>query len=220
MRYVVVTGTGTGIGKTVVAAALAVVAAPEVAVVKPVQTGVAGGAGGDAAEISRLSGVTEVHELVRLADPLAPESAAHRSGITLPGVAELAQRVAEVRADSVVVEGSGGVRVRLDNAGGTLLDLATLLQSYGRVEVVVVTTPALGTLSATELTVDAVRAAGLPLRGLVIGCWPARPGLAERCNRADLPRLSGVPLLGALPAGCGGWSPAAFRAASAGWLSG
>ena len=48
----------------------------------------------------------------------------------------------------------------------------------------------LGTLNHTELTVDALRARGLAVRGLVIGAWPAEPGLAERCNLEDLPRIA------------------------------
>jgi dethiobiotin synthetase len=46
--------------------------------------------------------------------------------------------------------------------------------------------------------------------GVVIGCWPAEPGLAQVCNLTDLPAVTGVPLLGAVPAGAGGLAPAAF----------
>jgi len=220
MTYVVVTGTDTGVGKTVATAALAVIAAPGgVAVVKPVQTGVSGEEPGDVHEVSRLSGVAEVHELVRLAEPLAPESAAHRAGTRLPPVVELADRIAALSAAMVLVEGAGGVRVRLDTDGGTILDLAVALRSSGEVEVVVVTRAGLGTLNHTELTVAAVRAAGLPVRGLIIGFWPGRPDLAAQCNRDDLPRLTGVPVLALLPKGCGGWQPEAFRASAPDWFA-
>lgn len=220
MRYVIVTGTDTSVGKTVVTAALAVVAAPPVAVVKPVQTGAATGQPGDLDEITRLSGVHDVHELVRLTEPLAPETAARRAGMQLPPVADLAGRIATIDAATVLVEGAGGVRVRLDTSGGTILQLAERLAAYGDVEIVVVTPAGLGTLNATELTIDAIRAAGLGVRGVVIGSWPQRPDLAARCNREDLSRLTGTPLLGALPEGCGAWSPEAFRRAAAGWLVG
>ncbi len=220
MNYLVVTGTDTGVGKTVVAASLAVAQAPDVALVKPVQTGVSGDAPGDVHEAARLSGVATSYELVRLAEPLAPETAARRAGILLPPVAELAARIAEIRAATVIVEGSGGVRVRLDTDGGTILDLAAILAAHGAVEVVVVTRAGLGTLNATELTVDAVRTAGLPVGGVVIGSWPTHPDLASHTNREDLPRLTGVPLLGTLPQGCGSWTPAAFRAAAGEWLVG
>ena len=220
MRFVVVTGTGTGVGKTVTAAALAVTAGGNVAVVKPVQTGVAAEGPGDCAEVARLSGVTDVHELVRLTEPLAPETAARRAGMSLPGVAQVARRIAALDADTVIVEGAGGVRVRLDTDGCTLLDLATDLEPYGGVQVVVVASCALGTLSVTELTVEAVRAAGLTVAGIVIGSWPAQPDLAARCNREDLPRLTGAPLLAVLPEGCGRWPREAFRAAAPGWFAG
>ncbi|WNV77632.1 hypothetical protein [Geodermatophilus sp. DSM 44513] len=75
----------------------------------------------------------------------------------------------------------------------------------------------LGTLNHTGLTVEALRARGLEPAGLVVGSWPAEPGMAERCNLADLPRV-GVPLLGSVPAGAGRLPPEHFRAAAGGWL--
>ena len=122
------------------------------------------------------------------------------------GVAEHADRL-KVHTefhDTVVVEGAGGLLVRLDTDGGTLLDLAAwLVDRDVDVEVVVVCAAGLGTLNHTELTVGALQARGIPVRGLVIGSWPDSPGLAETCNREDLPRVTGVPLLGAVPAGAG-----------------
>lgn len=224
--YVVVTGTDTGVGKTVATAAFAahhLVAGASVVVVKPVQTGLrpAETEAGDAAVVARLSGCGDVHELVRLGDPLAPDTAARRAGRVLPTVLELAELVAEraTGADVVLVEGAGGVRVRLDHADGTVLDLARCLQWHGDVRVVVVVRAGLGTLNHTELTVDAIRRAGLDVDGLVIGSWPSKPGLAERCNIDDLPRVTGYRLLAALPAGCGSWTPERFRAGVPHWLS-
>jgi dethiobiotin synthetase len=54
---------------------------------------------------------------------------------------------------------------------------------------------------------------------VVLGSWPDRPGLAERCNIADLPVAAGAPLLGAVPQGAGALSPDAFRAAAPKWLA-
>ncbi|GAB3073963.1 dethiobiotin synthase [Nocardioides zeae] len=234
-RVVVVTGTSTGVGKTVVTAALAVAAAAHgsVTVVKPVQTGIgtvaAPGEEADADVVHRLTGCA-VQEHTALADPLAPDTAARLRGVRIPRVAEHADRVRVLAAfeDTVVVEGAGGLLVRLDTEGGTLLDLAAELadpHSPGSpgparlaVDVVVVVAAGLGTLNHTELTVGALRARGIEPAGLVIGSWPAEPDLAERCNRDDLPRVSGVPLLGCVPAGAGALEPAAFRAAAPGWL--
>lgn len=223
-RVLVVTGTSTGVGKTVVTAALSSVLATrgeQVVVVKPVQTGIADG-DCDAEEVHRLTGCA-VQEHAALDEPLAPETAARRAWVTLPTVAEHADRL-KVHTefhDTVVVEGAGGLLVRLDTDGGTLLDLATwLVERDVDVEVVVVCAAGLGTLNHTELTVGALQARGVPVRGLVIGSWPDSPGLAETCNREDLPRVTGVPLLGAVPAGAGALGREEFTAAAAAWLPG
>lgn len=210
---VLVTGTGTGVGKTVVTAALAVAALEaghRVRVVKPVQTGVSAGQVGDADEVARLVAPVlaersdpqafSVHEFVRLPEPLAPQAAAARAGVRLPPIARHATRIAQLAGgldltrDLVLVEGAGGVLVRLDGAGATLVDLP----ADG---VVVVTGPELGTLNVTELTVEALRRRGVPVLGLVLGRWPTHPGPAEQGNRIDLPRLTGVALLGGVPEG-------------------
>jgi dethiobiotin synthetase len=202
-RYVVVTGTDTGVGKTVATAALAtsyVTHGLDVAVVKPVQTGLLPGEpGSDMDEVTVLSGVREVHELVRLEDPLAPDSAARLRDVDIPTVGELAERVTKVDGEVVLVEGAGGLLVRLDREGGTIADLALALRESGAdVDVYVVTSASLGTLNHTELTVEALRHRGLEPTGLIIGRWPREPGLAQRCNREDLPRVTGVPLTTAL----------------------
>jgi dethiobiotin synthase len=212
----VVTGTSTAVGKTVATAALAATAPGSVVVVKPVQTGAAGG-DSDAREVARLTGV-EAQEWTTLAEPLAPDTAARRQGVQIPAVASYAARIGRLAEDSVVVEGAGGLLVRLDLEGGTLLDLASELASAGApVEVVVVVAAGLGTLNHTELTVDALRAVGLVVRGLIIGAWPAHPGLAERCNLDDLQRIA--PLLAVIPDGAGSLGRQEFVAAAPGWFS-
>lgn len=223
-RVVVVTGTSTDVGKTIVTAALTAVCAArgeQVVVTKPVQTGTDRG-DCDAETVHRLTGCA-VQEHTALGEPLAPDTAARRAGVRIPPVAEHADRAKVLTTfhDTVVVEGAGGLLVRLDTDGGTLLDLAAWLHERDvPVDVVVVCAAGLGTLNHAELTVGALRARGLEPRGLVIGAWPASPGLAEECNREDLPRVTGVPLLGALPEGAGALDRAAFTAAAAGWLPG
>jgi len=199
MRAIVVAGTDTEVGKTVVTAALAVAArsrGARVAVVKPVQTGVSHGEPGDLDAVRRLSAVDDLHELARFGDPLAPASAARRAGVRPPTVAEMAQRVSALAdRDLVLVEGSGGLLARLDATGGTLADLAALLGAPA----LVVARAGLGTLNHTALTCEALTRRGVRCLGVVIGAWPARPDLAARCNVEDLPLYAGVPLLGRLP---------------------
>lgn len=215
-EVVLVIGTDTGVGKTVTTAALAaqgVLAGRGVTVVKPVQTGVGGPDPDvpDVDEVTRLvgdagPGSLSVREFVRLEAPLAPATAARLQGVQLPTVAEHAGRVAQLasRADLVLVEGAGGLLVRLDSAGGTALDLLLALRAAGvEPSVVLVVRAGLGTLNHTELTVRALRAAGVEPSGLVVGAWPDDPGLAECCNLADLPEVCGVPVLGRVPAGAG-----------------
>lgn len=216
----VVTGTGTGVGKTIVTAALASLAAAaglDVVVVKPVQTGVSPDDEGDLDVVRRLN-EADLHcvELVRYPDPLSPEAAARVSGRPAPTVTELASRIVELRrsADLVLVEGAGGALVRFNDAGETFADLMGALARAGgpTPELVVVADPALGTLNHTALTLEALRRRGLPDADVVLGSWPAEDDLACQQNLIDLPELIGAPISGALPAGCASLSPAEFRA--------
>lgn len=219
-RVIVVTGTSTGVGKTIVTAALAATASGSVVVVKPVQTGIGDGSAGDAAVVHALTGCA-VQEYTALDEPLAPDTAARRQRVAIPPVGEYSDRIrllAEIH-DTVVVEGAGGLLVRLDADGGTLLDLAAELSESAPVEVVVVCAAGLGTLNHAELTVVALRARGIEPAGLVIGSWPDSPGLAETCNLDDLPRVTGVPVLARIPAGAGALSRAEFRDRAAAWFS-
>ena len=223
---VLVTGTGTEIGKTVTTAALAAVVrarGSSVAVVKPAQTGLLPGEPGDVDEVRRLVGDdVATHELVRLRDPLSPEAAARREGVTLPTVAQHAKRVGEIAGDCevVFVEGAGGLLVRLDARGGTLADLGAGLRYKGiGCGVVLVASAGLGTLNTAALTAEALAARGLPLLGVVIGSWPGAPGLAEESNVEDLPRVTGAPLWGRIPEGAGRMPRADFLAAVPEWFS-
>jgi len=205
---VVVTGTGTDVGKTVVTAAVAALAPGRVAVLKPAQTGVAPGEPGDLAVVVRLVPGVTTRELARYPDPLAPATAARRAGrppVRPEAAASAALELADDH-DLVLVEGAGGIAVRFDDDGGTLADVAAKLGA----PVLVVVAAGLGTLNHTELTVAALRRRGLPCLGVVVGAWPALPDLAARCNLADLPAVTGVPLLGAVAEGAGALDPGAF----------
>ncbi|MBS4729587.1 ATP-dependent dethiobiotin synthetase BioD [Mycobacterium sp. SM1] len=213
MTILVVTGTGTGVGKTVATAALASHAGQaglEVAVCKPVQTGTAAG-DDDLAEVARLSGVRTLAGLARYPQPLAPAAAAEQAGTRLPARAEVLELIRALDGPDrlTLVEGAGGLLVELAHGGVTLRDLAADL----RARVLVVTTAGLGTLNHTALTLEALAAQHVSCAGLVLGSWPARPGPVETSNRCALARQA--PLRAALPAGAGSMDAAGFAAMSA-----
>ncbi|HTX93827.1 MAG TPA: dethiobiotin synthase [Mycobacterium sp.] len=213
MTVLVVTGTGTGVGKTVVTAALACHAGQagiDVAVCKPVQTGTAA-ADDDLAEMARLSGATQLAGLARYPQPLAPAAAAQQAGMALPTRDELLQLIAALDRPGwlTLVEGAGGLLVELADAGVTLRDLAAELGAAALVVVGV----ELGTLNHTALTLEALAAQNVSCAGLVIGSWPARPGAVETSNRSALSRMA--PVRAALPAGAGAMNAADFAALSA-----
>ena len=189
MRVIVVTGTDTGVGKTIVSAALAALSDQRVAYVKPAQTG----DDDDAATVARLAGV-ETHVLARYRDPLAPATAARREKRPAVTPAAVAEYVRGLDAGLVLIEGAGGLLVRFDEDGGTLADVAELLQA----PVLVVARAGLGTLNHTALTLEALRARDIECLGVVIGSWPREPDLAARCNLDDL-----GPILGRIPEGAG-----------------
>lgn len=219
-QTVILTGTDTEVGKTVVTAALAALAREQglrVAVVKPVQTGVAPGEPGDLEEVRRLSGVDDLHELARLPEPLAPATAARRAGRTVPSLETIAAEIDRLcDRDLVLVEGAGGLLVRLEQTGATLADLAARLGA----SVLVVVRAGLGTLNAAALTCEALRGRQVSCLGLVVGSWPEQPDLACRCNLEDLPQYAGAPLLGRMPAGAGRLAQAEFLAAARSGVSG
>jgi dethiobiotin synthetase len=216
---VLVTGTDTDVGKTVVTSAIAAAAQAaglHVAVVKPGQTGTADGGPTDIDVVTRLAHPDTTHTLASYPEPLAPLSAARVAG--LPAL-ELYEVVDAVRAtaekhDLVLVEGAGGLLVpmgvRPSGQPWTLADLATTLG----VQTIVVARAGLGTLNHTALTLEALERRGVPAR-VVLGAWPAEPELVHWVNLTEL-----VPhLVGALPEGAGSMDPGVFRRSAPGWLT-
>lgn len=213
MSVLVVTGTDTGVGKTVTTAALACharLAGIDVAVCKPVQTGTADG-DDDLADTGRLSGVTELRSLARFPEPLAPVAAAERAGVSLPTRSELGSAVAGVDGPGrlTLVEGAGGLLVEIGARGATLRDLAVDLGA----PVLVVVRPGLGTLNHAALTLEALASHNVWCAGLVIGAWPGEPGIAEAGNREALAAMA--PVRAVLPDGAGAFSRPEFETMSA-----
>ncbi len=219
MKTLLVAGTDTGVGKTVVTAALASQAkgsGRKVAVLKLAQTGVAEGEPGDADEVKRLSGVDDFHELARYPDPLAPATAAATIGETGLTAARAAEAIGELDdRDVVIVEGAGGVLVRFGDSGDTIIDLAVALTA----PVVLVARAGLGTLNHSALSIEALRTRGVECPGLVIGSWPVAPDLAMRANLKDLPEYCGAPLLGRIPEGAARLEPLDFQTKAQNWIN-
>jgi dethiobiotin synthetase len=240
-RILFVTGTDTGVGKTVTTAALASALSAgsraasvrsvrrSVAVYKPVQTGVLAEEAGDIDEVRRLAGIDDVSEGARLRLPMAPVAAAALEDASLPGRAEHAETIEKLADgfDHVLVEGAGGLLVELE-PGYCLADLAADVidgtktagtggDSRQTAGVVVVCRSGLGTLNHTLLTLEALQRRSLPVAGLVIGAWPQEPTDIELDNQRYLNDLP-APFLGMVPAAASALHPQEFRALSSGWF--
>lgn len=216
---VLVTGTDTDVGKTVVTAAItaaAQAAGLRVAVIKPGQTGVTGDGGGDVDVINRLAAPMTARTLVSFPDPLAPLAAARVAAmepLELYAVADEVRAEAD-KHDLVLIEGAGGLLVPMGlRPSGEPWTVADLAVSLGAPAVVVVRA-GLGTLNHTALTLEALERRAIPA-GVVLGAWPAEPQLVHWANLSDL-----VPtMVGALPDGAGGMDPGVFRRSAPGWLT-
>ena len=191
LRGLFVTGTGTGVGKTAVAAAFMHRYRRETPVRywKPIQTGA--GEDDDTAEVERL-GACDAGELftqgVRLPRPVSPNLAARLSGTTI-AIAPLAESIEGAPDQRFwIVEGAGGALVPL-NQHELMVDLMVRL----RLPVVVAARTALGTINHTLLTLEALRRRGLRVAGVVM------VGDRHEENRAAIEAYGGVAVLGEMP---------------------
>lgn len=184
MRGIFVTGTDTGVGKTVVCAAL-MLRYPGARYWKPIQTG----PDDDTAEALRLSSSSRESAYfhgVRLADPVSPHLAAKRAHTRI----DLPFLTADVKKsqDAWIVEGAGGTLVPINES-----DLMVHLMERLGLPVVVVARTSLGTINHTLLTLEAVRARKLPVAGVVMVGDP-------NCdNRAAIEEYGKVIVLGEMP---------------------
>ncbi len=188
-----VTGTDTDVGKSVTTACLAAAARAwgTVLACKPVASGVPEGESGDDAVRIGLGAGHPPLVFATWSTPVSPHRAAEREG--RPAPADLLDRVAALRADTVLVEGAGGWRVpvSLDGAGLWMVDLA---RATGPA-CVVVAADRLGVLNHTLLTVEAIRRDGLDVLGVVLNQGLRRDGDASTSsNEADLRRVLDVPV--------------------------
>ncbi|HEX2162231.1 MAG TPA: dethiobiotin synthase [Thermoleophilaceae bacterium] len=215
MRGVFVTGTDTGVGKTVVAGAICAALAARgerVAAFKPVVTGTAEESGDWPPDHELLASAASAGQStievapVTFGPPVSPHYAAELAGSEIDA-AQLRDTACSAAAgvDALVCEGVGGLLVPL-TLDYSVRDLAADLG----VPLVIVARTGLGTINHTLLTVAAARSAGLHVAGVVMTPWAADPEPIERSNRATVERLSGV-AVSALPHA----TPATLAAAGA-----
>jgi dethiobiotin synthetase len=191
-----VTGTGTEVGKTVVAAAIARTLAADgrrIAVFKPAVTGLEQGGEADHELLRRAAGSDQSDDEIapyRFRSPISPHLAAELEGepIEPPRLLQSA-RSAAAGADLLVCEGVGGLLVPL-TPGYLVRDLARDLG----LPLVVAAPPGLGTINHTLLTIESARAIGLGVSAVVLTPWPESPSAMERSNRETIAALGGVPV--------------------------
>ncbi len=188
------TGTGTEVGKTVVAAAIARTLADEgkrVAVFKPAVTGLDDEGEPDHARLRHAARSSQSDEEIapyRYGPPMSPHLAAELAGEGISPERLLdAARAAAARVNALVCEGVGGLLVPLA-ADYFVRDLAVDLG----LPLVIVASPGLGTINHTLLTIEAARSAGLEIAMVVLTPWPDDPSPVEESNRKTITALGAV----------------------------
>jgi len=203
-KGIFITGTDTGVGKTVVAATLAYLlrmSGARVGVMKPVTSGCREEGGrlvsDDALLLCRSAGIACSDDVAPylLREPLAPAEAAKIDGVRIDfsRIRESYQRLAASH-DVMIVEGAGGLMVPL--AGGLLV--ADLVRELD-LSLLVVARPDLGTINHTVLTCYSAQQMGLSVAGVIINNYPDTPGPAERSAPHHIGSLCGAPILGLWP---------------------
>jgi dethiobiotin synthetase len=219
LRGVFVTGTDTEVGKSVLAASICAALAARgerVAAFKPVVTGLdeqPGAFGRDHELLASAANSGQTPEDVapyRFGPPVSPHLAAELAGVTI----EPAELLGIARAHELVVcEGVGGLLVPI-TPGYLVRDLAVDLG----LPVLIAARPGLGTISHSLLTVEAARATGLHMAGVVMTPWPEQPSPMERSNRATVEQLGRVAVSGLPRATPGGLAEAGAALPVDDWL--
>ncbi len=201
IRGLFVTGTDTGAGKSILAASICAALAARgerVAALKPVVTGLDEEPGEWRHDHELLAAVANCDQRpediapYRFGPAASPHLAAELAGTAIdPEELVAAAHRAARGSDALIVEGVGGLMVPI--AGGRLVrDVAMKL----RLPLAIAARPGLGTINHTLLTVEAARAVGMRIAGIVLTPWPERPDPVERSNGETIARLAGVPVVG------------------------
>ena len=204
-RGIFITGTDTGVGKTLVTCGLAALlreSGRRVGVMKPAETGCKKEDGAlfpqDASFLKEASGCEEPLETIcpyRLAEPLAPSMAAERDGVRIDiDKLQAVYNNISRRHDITLVEGAGGLLVPL-LPSYTYADLAKFL----KLPVIVVAANRLGVINHLLLTLEHASCRGLSVLGYVLNLLESQPSLAAETNAEALFSLTAVPCLGEIP---------------------
>jgi dethiobiotin synthetase len=201
VRGLFVTGTDTGVGKTIVSAALVAAMASEgerVSAYKPAVTGVGEEQGAwprDHELLARMAGMTpeEVAPL-RYAPAVSPHLAAAMAGERIDPTQLIEHARTLAQKGTLIVEGVGGLLVPFGE-DFTVRELAVELA----LPLLIAARPGLGTINHTLLTLQAARAAGLDVRAVVLTPWPQKPSTLEQSNRETIARMGEIEVLGLAP---------------------
>jgi dethiobiotin synthetase len=200
-KGIFITGTDTGVGKTVVSAAIAWTlkrSGKRVGVMKPAQTGTNSGGFMD---IEFIQSVIETNYPLdevcpyHFPNPLAPSVASNLSEekIDLKKINSAFHNLSS-NHDVVIVEGAGGLLVPITN-NYLMSDLARDLGLH----LIIVTRPNIGTLNHTLLTTESAKHRGLKILGIVINKFPLNPDIAERTNPELIIKMTAEPIVGVFP---------------------
>jgi len=201
MTGLFITGTDTGVGKTIIAAAMAMALKKKginVGVMKPLQSG----PDGDADILMEAAGIDDDKSLVvpyELKAPVAPTFAARLENVEIDlQLIKDAYHQLSRKHDLMLVEGAGGIMVPILEKGQESYLFSDLAADL-KLKTVIVARAGLGTVNHTLLTIDHARRKGLDLVGVIINGYSQSPGLSEKNNPQMIESLSGVPVLAVLP---------------------
>jgi len=199
-RGLFITGTDTGVGKTIVAASLVASlrhSGFDMGVMKPIETGFSLRSS-DAVFLKKIAAVKDSLDSIcpyRLKHPLSPFTAAKMENVSI-GFERIARAYEELLQNhrALLVEGAGGLLVPITREK-MMADLAL----YLKLPVLIVSRTGLGTINHTLLSVEAARKRGVEVAGVIFNHLGPRRGLAEKTNPSVIRHFLDVPILGEIP---------------------
>ena len=201
MKGLFITGTDTGVGKTFVAAAIALALKQkgiDVGVMKPFQSG----DDDDAAILTKAAGVDDEMSLIvpyRFKEPVAPALAAHLQSVEI-NIEKIVESysILSSRHDVIIVEGAGGIMVPIIDSGSSNYLVSDLIAKLN-LPTIIVAKASLGTINHTCLTIEHAKSKNIDVAGVIINGYPDKPSLAETHNPKMIESLSSKPIISLMP---------------------